>query len=395
MLVANIAILFQGFIDDAFQFRWQVRIQTHGRRWSPIQNGFKDKTRGFTPEWQRSGAHLVQDCTERKQVCASIEFFSLDLLGRHVRHSAQRRTGTGKVLFCVDGRGAHRNAFGPQRHFREPEIENLRLTSIGNEDVRGLDVPVDDTLRVCRVESIGDLDAQIEHRLDLQRLASDPVPERLPLQQFHGNKSSPIRLVNFVDGADVRVVQGGRSLGLPLETAESLCIVGEFVGKELQGDVAIELEVFRFVDHTHAPAAQLPQDAVMRDGVIHHRTPKRHRYYCGRAMRVKRDRMPPFQLARREVPAERQGWQLGERSVESPTLSQAIRSLTKAKPFCLQSVAAVSVKTRLWQAQCITILVWKTSCATRVFKDFRRISAEGYLMPIVIPTESRNGSVIS
>ena len=108
------------------------------------------------------------------------------------------------------------------------------------------------------------------------------------------------------------------------KTAESLCIVGEFFGKEFQGDVAIELEVFRFVDHTHAPAAQLPQDAVMRDGAVHHRTPKRHRYYCGRAMRVKRDRMPPFQLARREVPAERQGWQLGERSVESPTLSQAI-----------------------------------------------------------------------
>ncbi len=159
---------------------------------------------------------------------------------------------------------------------------------------------MDDTLRVCGIERVGNLKAQIEHRFDFQRLAINLVPERLPLQQFHGNKSSPIRLVNFVDGADVRVVQGGRSLGLPLETAESLCIVGEFFGKELEGDVAIELEVFRFVDHTHAPAAQLPQDAVMRDGVIHHRTPKRHRYYCGRAMRVKRDRMPPFQLARRK-----------------------------------------------------------------------------------------------
>src|SRR5712692_1381225 len=153
-----------------------------------------------------------------------------------------------------------------------------------------------------------------------------------PSRSSIGNKRSPIRLVNVVDGADVRVVQGGRSLRLPLETAESLCIVGEFFGKEFQGDVAIELEVFRFVDHTHAPAAQLPQDAVMRDGAVHHRTPKRHRYYCGRAMRVKRDRMPPFQLARREVPAERQGWQLGERSVESPILSQAIAVSQKQSP---------------------------------------------------------------
>jgi hypothetical protein len=40
-------------------------------------------------------------------------------------------------------------------------------------------------------------------------------------------------------------------------------VVGEFVGKELQGDVATELEVFGFVDHTHAPAADPAEDAVM------------------------------------------------------------------------------------------------------------------------------------
>ncbi len=44
---------------------------------------------------------------------------------------------------------------------------------------------------------------QIEHRLDLQRLARDPMPERLPLQQFHGDESSPIGFINLVDRADV------------------------------------------------------------------------------------------------------------------------------------------------------------------------------------------------
>jgi hypothetical protein len=65
---------------------------------------------------------------------------------------------------------------------------------------------MDDALRMCRVESVGNLDAQIEHRFDLQRLASDPVPECVPLQQFRGNEGSPIGLVNLVDRADVRVV---------------------------------------------------------------------------------------------------------------------------------------------------------------------------------------------
>ncbi len=95
------------------------------------------------------------------------------------------------------------------------------------------------------------------------------MPERLPLQQFHGDEGSPIGLVNLVDRADVRVVQRGRSLGLPLETAEGLHVVGKFVGKELQGDVATKLEVFGLVHHTHATTADLAEYAVMRNRLPH------------------------------------------------------------------------------------------------------------------------------
>jgi hypothetical protein len=58
-----------------------------------------------------------------------------------------------------------------------------------------------------------------------------------------------------------------RSLGFPLKTAEGLCIVGEFVRKELQGDVATQLQVFRLVHHTHATPADLSKDAVMGNGL--------------------------------------------------------------------------------------------------------------------------------
>src|SRR5437867_2578172 len=59
-------------------------------------------------------------------------------------------------------------------------------------ELHWLDVSVGDALRMWCVESVGDLDAQIEHRLDLQRLAIDPVPERLPLQQFHRESSKSV-----------------------------------------------------------------------------------------------------------------------------------------------------------------------------------------------------------
>jgi hypothetical protein len=129
---------------------------------------------------------------------------------------------TGEKFLGLDGRGAHANPLRLQGNLGQSEIENLRLTSVGDEDIRRLDVPMDDSLRVCRIQGVGDLDAQIEHHLDLQRLARDPMPQRLPFQQFHGDEPSSIGFVNFVDGADVRMVQRGRSFGLPLETAEGL-----------------------------------------------------------------------------------------------------------------------------------------------------------------------------
>ena len=65
------------------------------------------------------------------------------------------------------------------------------------------------------------------------------------------------------------MVQRGSSLGLPLETAEGLCIVGEFVGKELQGDVTSKFQVFRLIHHTHSAAADSAEDAVMGNRLPH------------------------------------------------------------------------------------------------------------------------------
>jgi hypothetical protein len=44
-----------------------------------------------------------------------------------------------------------------------------------------------------------------------------------------------VLIVNFVDGADIRVIQGGSSLGFTLEAAESLRVFGYIVGQELEG----------------------------------------------------------------------------------------------------------------------------------------------------------------
>jgi len=66
------------------------------------------------------------------------------------------------------------------------------------------------------------------------------------------------------------VVQRGCGFGFPLETAQSLRVVGEIVWKKLQGNESAELKVFRFVDYPHAASADLFDDAVVRDGLADH-----------------------------------------------------------------------------------------------------------------------------
>src|SRR5207245_282585 len=121
---------------------------------------------GFTPERQRSCRHFVEHSAEREQVGTGIEFFSPYLLRGHVGNGAKCRTGTGKVLLRVDGRVADSNAVRLEGYLCQPEIENLRLPSICHEDVRWLDVPVDDPFRMCGVKRVGNLNAEIEHSVN-------------------------------------------------------------------------------------------------------------------------------------------------------------------------------------------------------------------------------------
>ncbi len=48
--------------------------------------------------------------------------------------------------------------------FRQSKIENLRVAALGNENIRRLDVAVNDAFRVRRVERVGDFNRQIQEQ---------------------------------------------------------------------------------------------------------------------------------------------------------------------------------------------------------------------------------------
>ena len=68
-----------------------------------------------------------------------------------------------------------------------------------------------------RFKAAGDLDGDVEYVLERQRSGGDLVVEGFAVEVRHRDEGVPLDLVDFVDGADVGVVERGGGLGLAEE----------------------------------------------------------------------------------------------------------------------------------------------------------------------------------
>ena len=92
------------------------------------------------------------------------------------------------------------------------------MAAAGDKDVCRLDVAMHDALGVGGIESVGDVDRRSQQGLSFQRLAVDAVPQGYAVEILHDDEGVAIVLVNFVNRADVGVVEGGSRLALRAES---------------------------------------------------------------------------------------------------------------------------------------------------------------------------------
>ena len=83
------------------------------------------------------------------------------------------------------GRGA---GTGWHIYFCQAEVENFGMTTLGDKDVGGLDVAMDNAFAVCGIEGVGDLDGERKESLDVERAAGNAVLQRHAVEVFHGDE---------------------------------------------------------------------------------------------------------------------------------------------------------------------------------------------------------------
>src|SRR4029077_7086550 len=82
------------------------------------------------------------------------------------------------------------------------------------------------------------------------------IPQRLPLDERHGEPLLASRFAGVVDGEDVRVLEPGGNVDLALK-ALGAARQDQVHRKDLQRDGALVLEVPRQIHGRHAAASQL------------------------------------------------------------------------------------------------------------------------------------------
>ena len=81
------------------------------------------------------------------------------------------------------------------------------MAALGHEDISRLDVTMNDTFAMCRVQRIGNLNCQTEQDIGFEGLSCYLMFQRHPVQKFHCDESQRLLLANVINCADIGMIQ--------------------------------------------------------------------------------------------------------------------------------------------------------------------------------------------
>src|SRR5580704_1136703 len=137
------------------------------------------------------------------------------------------------------------------------------MAAFGYKNIRRLYVPMRDAFAMRSVKTLGNFDGHFKQKFERHRLGSHRVLQRHAVEELHRDERLALVLPDFVDRADVGMIQRRSGARLTTETFERLRVAGYIIRKKFQCDEAPQFGVFGLIDNSHATAAELFEDAVM------------------------------------------------------------------------------------------------------------------------------------
>ena len=138
-----------------------------------------------------AGGELVEDEAEGEDVGLDGGLAGDELLGRHVGDGAAAcgvggaGDGVGARFALADGAGGVELGLVGAEAAGEAEVEDLDEAAVGEHDVGGLEVAMEDAEVVRGGEAVGDLDAGGEDELEAGRAFGDELVEGLAGDVLH------------------------------------------------------------------------------------------------------------------------------------------------------------------------------------------------------------------
>jgi hypothetical protein len=256
-------------LDQATLKQRSHRRRHVGRQRVPIRfeadHGAEHVRSILAVECADAGEHLVQDAAERPDVTTLVRLVSLRLFGGHVgcrtenhadaRHQRRRRNRRRCGDVGVVGRDFR------VRELREAEVQDFHRSVRPKLDVGRLQVAVDDSMVVRRLERLGDLFRDAQCVLERDCAGPQPLREILALDQLHDEGAYVTGFFKAVDIGDVLMVQRCQGLGFACETCDAVRVPRE-IPQDLDRNVSIEPGVPRAIHLAHAARANQRDDFV-------------------------------------------------------------------------------------------------------------------------------------
>ena len=191
------------------------------------------------------------------QVAADVRGSAAENFGGHPR---QRSSNHASRVVRVH-RPGHLIDHVARQPVSQAEVEHLEAALGIAEDVGALEIAMDDAAAVRMCKRVGRFDRTANDGGRVVSARRDTSREASALDVFHRDVGVAVLLADIVDGADVGMIQSGGGASLPHQSRPATRFVVRFV-EELEGDVPVQANVARPVDHAHAAGPESSDDLI-------------------------------------------------------------------------------------------------------------------------------------